>query len=275
MGIEDVDWITIRVLVTNNLNNVTDQAAWARDTHALLTTIAHFPDEFDLYGALTQAENQLAAARITIERQSGRLLDAAVPPPQVAAARPATVPLPDAFEGDPKDYLDFKTKLNKKFRADAPTFRDDQHRLSVAVSLLKKSAADIIRPYLGTDHVDLADVDEFWTVLDRAFDDPDRKGTTERNLRALRQGNKEFAHNFAEFMRLKADVTWNDAACIDSLRTGCAQEIRDVLWVQLAPRPATLRDVANLLNKIDLQNRQWAAERGHRGSIPTTQRLPQ
>ena len=185
------------------------------------------------------------------------------------------MPLPDAFEGDPKDYLDFKTKLNNKFRADAPTFRDDQHRLSVAVSLLKKSAADIIRPYLGTDRVDLADVDEFWTVLDRAFDDPDRKGTAERNLRALRQGKKEFAHYFAEFMRLKADVTWNDAACIDSLRTGCAQEIRDVLQVQLAPLPATLQDVANLLNKIDLQNRQWVAESGHRGSIPTTQRPPQ
>ena len=101
------------------------------------------------------------------------MLDAAAPPPQVAAARPATVPLPDTFEGDPKDYLDFKTKLNNKFRADAPTFRDDQHRLSVVVSLLKKSAADIIRPYLGTNRVDLANVDEFWTVLDRAFDDPD------------------------------------------------------------------------------------------------------
>ena len=275
VGIDDVDWINIGVLVTNHLNNVADQAAWATDAHALLTTIARLPDESDLYGALTQAETQLGAARITIERQTVRLLDAAAPPPQVAAARPATVPLPDAFEGDPKDHLDFKTKLNNKFRADAPTFHDDQHRLSVAVSLLKKSAADIMRPYLGTDRVDLADRDEFWTVLDRAFDDPDRKGTAEGNLRALRQGKKEFAHYFAEFMQLKADVTWNDAACIDSLRTGCAQEIRNVLRVQLAPLPATLQDVADLLNKINLQNRQWAAESGHRGSIPTTQRPPQ
>ena len=145
----------------------------------------------------------------------------------------------------------------------------------MAVSLLKKSAADIIRPYLGRDRVDPANVDEFWTVLDRAFDDPDRKGTAERNLWALRQGKKEFAPYFAEFMRLKANVTWNDAACIDSLRTGCVQEICDVLRVQLAPLPATLHNVTDLLNKIDLQNRQWAAESGHRGSIPTTQRPPQ
>ena len=119
-----------------------------------------------------------------------------------------------------------------------------------------------MRPYLRDDRIDLASIAEFWEVLDRAFDDPDRKGTAERNLRALRQGKKEFAHYFAEFMRLKSDVEWNDAACIDALRTGCAQEIRDVLRVQLNPLPQTLQQVADLLNRIDLQNRQWAAESG-------------
>ena len=119
--------------------------------------------------------------------------------------------------------------------------------------------------------MDLADVEEFWQVLDRAFDNPDRKGTAESNLRALRQGKKEFAHYFAEFMRLKADVTWNDAACIDSLRTGCAQEIRDVLRVQLNPLPETLQGVADLLNKIDLQNRQWASESAGKVSITASQ----
>ena len=92
---------------------------------------------------------------------------------QTCALPISTVPLADAFEGDPKEYLDFKTKLNNKFNADAPTFRDDQHRLSVAISLLKKGGADIIRPYLRPDQVDLADMKEFWQLLDRAFDYPD------------------------------------------------------------------------------------------------------
>ena len=35
-----------------------------------------------------------------------------------------------------------------------------------------------------------------------------------------------------------------------------------MLRVQLNPLPATLQQVADLLNKIDLQNRQWAAESG-------------
>jgi hypothetical protein len=177
----------------------------------------------------------------------------------VGAARPATVPLPEAFDGDTKRYPDFKAKLANKFRADAPTFRDEQHRLSVAVSLLKDGAADIMRPYLKPNCIDLADVGEFWKVLDQAFDDPDRKGTAERKLQALRQGKREFAHFYADFMRLKADVSWNDSAYINALQNGCSQEIRDVLRVQMAPEPEKLEEMAALMNKIDIKNRKWNA----------------
>ena len=229
--IPDDNLLAIGLLVTTNPNDAPDLSAWAREAYAHLTTIINLHEIHDSTPDLVAAEEQLATARATIERLTVRLLDAPERPaaPDVARARPGTVPLPNAFQGDTKEYLDFKTKLNNKFHADAPTFRDDQHRLSVAISLLKKGAAEIIRPYLRPDRVDLTNVEEFWQVLDCAFDDPDRKGIAERNLRALRQGKKEFAHYFAEFMRLKADVTWNDAACIDNQRTGCTQEIRDVL----------------------------------------------
>jgi hypothetical protein len=274
----DEGWQTIQTKSTTDLEHMSTTRAWALEARLAFSQIAELPEVPDPQEELDQtrtelgkanaeldqtrvdlnlAEEQLAAARAIVERQAARLLDGGDP---LGRARPATVPLPEAFEGDPKTYLDFKTKLNNKFRADAPTFRNDQHRLSVAVSLLKKGAADIMRPYMKDNTIDLANVAEYWQVLDRAFDDPDRKGTAERNLKALRQGKKEFAHYFADFMRLKADVEWNDAACIDALRTGCAQEIRDVLRVQLSPLPVTLQEVADLLNKIDLQNRQWAAE---------------
>ena len=186
----------------------------------------------------------------------------------VAAVRPATVPLPEAFDGDAKKYVDFKAKLRNKFRADAPTFRDDQHRLAIAVSLLKDGAADIMRPYLREDGIDLEDLSEFWAIIDQAYDDPDRQGTAERKLQALRQGKREFSHYYADFMRLKSDVTWNDAACIMALRTGCAQEIKDVLRVQMDALPTTLQEVATLMNKIDIKNRQWAAESG-KAPVPT------
>ncbi len=269
----DEGWLTIGMRATTDIDNISDPLSWIRDACRIFEQIAALPEAQlevpDPGHDVVQAEEQLAAARATIETLTNRLLAGPAPHIGVATARPATVPLPDAFEGDLTAYLDFKTKLNNKFRADAPTFRNEQHCLSVAVSLLKKGAADIMRPYLREDRIDLTDITEFWEVLDRAFDDPDRKGTAERNLRALRQGKREFAHYFADFMRLKADVEWNDAACIDALRTGCAQEIRDVLRVQLTPLPLTLQPVADLFNRIDLQNRQWLAE-SSKAPAPTT-----
>ena len=70
--------------------------------------------------------NVSGVTRATIKRLTVRLLDTPLrPAPEVARAKPATAPLPDAFEGVPKEYLNFKTKLHNKFQADAPTFRDD------------------------------------------------------------------------------------------------------------------------------------------------------
>lgn len=220
---------------------------------------------------IVQAEARAETARDNAERITARFLAEpahAAPAPGAAAPRPATVPLPDAFEGDPKKYLDFKTKLNNKYRADAPTFRDE-HRLSIAVSLLKEGAADIMRPYLRADRIDLENIDELWTVLDRAFDDPDRAGMAERAIQALKQGKREFAHYFADFMRLKTNITWNDSACIVQLRKGCSQEIRNLLLNRMEPLPNTLQATAEVFNRMDIHIRQWMAENA-KTPTPTT-----
>ena len=127
---------------------------------------------------LIQAEEQLTTTRNTLAALAARLLE--VPAiPGAPTHRQATVPYPDAFVGDMKKYRDFKSKLNNKFWGDGPTLRDDQYRLSVAVSLLKERAADIMRPYLLEDRIDLPNVAEIWLVLDCAFDNPDQQGTAE------------------------------------------------------------------------------------------------
>ena len=128
-AIPDDDVLAIGLLVTTDPDNAPDLRAWAREVHSHLTSIINLPEIEDSTPDLVVAEEQLATVRATIERLTVRLLDPPEQrgPPEVARARPATVPLPDAFEGDHKEYLDFKTKLNNKFRADAPTFHNDQH----------------------------------------------------------------------------------------------------------------------------------------------------
>src|SRR5436853_185780 len=282
-SIPDEEWISIGMMAAQDPTTLPDPVAYARNVRAILVTLTRTPPHVEdlrgelhntqealtqSQGDLIQAEEQLATTRNTLAGLAARLLEAPVIP-GAPIHRQATVPYPDTFEGDMKKYRDFKSKLNNKFRADGPTFRDDQHRLSVAVSLLKEGAADIMRPYLLDDRIDLPNIGEFWQVLDRAFDDPDRQGTAERGLRALRQGKREFAHYFADFMRIKVDLQWNDAAFIEALRTGCSQEIRDVLRNRFEALPRTLQEVADLFNRIDLHNRQWAADNaGHRNQAP-------
>ena len=115
---------------------------------------------------------------------------------------------------------------------------------------------------------------EFWTVLDRSFEDPDREGTASRALNSLRQGKDEFSVYYAEFSRLKTDVQWNDAAYINILRTNCSQAIRDVLRNRFEPLPETLTAVATLFNRIDLHNRQWESDNAGRRTIYASPKPP-
>jgi hypothetical protein len=295
--ISDDDWDTITLRTTDTVANIADPTAYVRDMSDLIRSIANTPEHHDpevtavrqqlqtaqdalrdTQAALNHSETQLAETQTTLRDATARLLAAPVALAGPAGPRPATVPLPDLFEGDMKTYRDFKTKLQNKFRADAPTFRNEQHRMAVAFGLLGSGAADIMRQYLREDRIDLATMDEFWVVLDQAFDDPDRKGTANRALRALKQGKRDFAQYLADFMRLKADVDWNDEVAIENLRLGCSQEIRNVLLNRIEPLPGgdnAFQDTAALFNRIDLHVRQWSAENaGQRNNATGQQQQP-
>ena len=239
---------------------------WARQARALLDSITNLPEAhviIELQRELQQVRTDLETTMVTLAQREQTILNLAtgITPGGQPGPRPTTIPLPEAYGGDKKSYLDFKTKLQNKFRADARTFRDEQHKLSVGAALLKDGAADILRPYLTTTGVDLTDTDEFWRILDQAFDDPDRKGTAERTLRALRQGTNEFAVYWAEFLRLKADVDWNDGACMAQLRVGAADNIRQAAVTWSGEDPTTLEGLANLFNKLDLRLRQYRSDK--------------
>lgn len=125
------------------------------------------------------------------------------------------------------------------------------------------------------DRIDLANTTELWQVLDRAYEDPDRQGTAMRGFQTLRLCKKEFAHYLAEFMRFKVDTGWDDVACIEALRKGCAREIRDVLRNQVDGLPGSLQEVAALFNRIDVNIRQWNADHaGNRNAATPARPAP-
>ena len=308
-NITDQDWTSLSALATQPLpHDETHLRAWVQAAQTTLRAISQIPTyrpDGDLAHAraaqrrletqlaetqqkldrseaelaetqqnLNRSEIGLAETQATLTRATARLL-ATDPNPGTPSPRPTTVPLPEAFEGDNKKYREFKTKLNNKFRADAPTFRDEQHKLAIAVSVLKGGAADLMQQFILNDRIDLASVGEFWQVLDRAYEDPDRQGTAMRNLQNLRQGKREFAHYLAEFMKYKTDSGWDDVACIEALRKGCSQEIRDVLRNRYEGLPGTFQEVAAMFNRIDVFNRQWQADHtGNRNNTGSARPTP-
>ena len=107
ISISDEGWITIGLRATTDPDNVPDPMTCVNDARLIFEQISALPEVPDLHPDLVQAE-ELAAAHAFIERQAARALDADRPALGVAPVRPATVSLPDAFEGDSKSYLDFK-----------------------------------------------------------------------------------------------------------------------------------------------------------------------
>ena len=122
---------------------------------------------------------------------------------------------PEVFTGKREEYNSFRSKMITKLNGDAHLFDDEQHKLQYIVSFLKDHAYKIVKPYVKDDKVDLETVAEIWEVLDAAYDDPDRKGTAERELRKLRQANREFSAYLADFQHIMSELQWNvPAKCV-------------------------------------------------------------
>jgi len=60
--------------------------------------------------------------------------------------------------------------------------------------------------------IDLGDLSAFVQLLEAAFGDPDEVATTERNMREIKQKNREFSQYNAEFHITGAELDWNPSA---------------------------------------------------------------
>ena len=72
--------------------------------------------------------------------------------------------------------------------------------------------------------------------LDATYEDPDRKGTAKRELRALRQGNSDFTSHYAKLQSILAVLGWEGDAKRSALTQSLSQEIKQVLSTTL-PSP--------------------------------------
>ena len=112
------------------------------------------------------------------------------------------IPDPPTFSKGRAEYRSFKAKLQEKLLGDGHRFRGEGHRLAYAVGFLAEEADAIVRPLRESG--ELSTVADLLKYLDATYEDPDRKGTAERELRALKQGNTDFTSHNATFRSLVA-----------------------------------------------------------------------
>jgi len=139
------------------------------------------------------------------------------------------------------------------------SFPDEQSKMTYAFNRLSGLAVRQILQHLRKDgEIDLGDLTAILQLLEAAFGDPDRVATAERNIREIKQKNREFSQYYAEFQVIAADLDCNPSALRNALSSGLTIEMKDSFIH--TDMPEELPAFVTLCQKWDNQIRHRKAE---------------
>ena len=111
-----------------------------------------------------------------------------------------------------------------------------------------------VQPYVKShNEVSIPDVAGLLAILERAFGDPDKKATAQRELRSLRQANKEFHVYLSDFQRIAPDTNFDEEAMRSALLEGISDELKQLMVTQITPED--LDELVTLLQRLDTRQR--------------------
>ena len=131
--------------------------------------------------------------------------------------------LPDIpkFSGNKEELCSWITQLHLKLFVNADRYAGPKASLIYAISRLEGLALSQIQPYVKSENeIALEDVPSPLVMLERSFGDPDKKATAQRELRSLRQRNREFHVYLSDFQRLVPDTNFDEEAQRSALLDG-------------------------------------------------------
>jgi len=142
--------------------------------------------------------------------------------------RAAVLPKPPVFEGDRKEYTDWKNKMKAKLRRDGQIIGyGDQERVDYIYAFLKGEAASYMQHYTKQMGQDIM-VEGVWEYLDRRYEDTHRRQRARAEHDKFKQGNKLFPEFIAELDRLQSEAgidIWEDEVKIGILRNKVSGEL--------------------------------------------------
>jgi hypothetical protein len=107
-------------------------------------------------------------------------------------------------------------------------FPDEQTKMRYALNCLSGLTLKQVLPYIRENgEIGIEGLPAFIQLLEAAFGDHDQVATGERNMREIKQKNREFSQNYAEFQVIGADLDWNPSAIRNALSSGLSEKMKD------------------------------------------------
>lgn len=97
-------------------------------------------------------------------------------------------------------------------------------------------------------------IDELLISLENVFSDPDRRATAQQKLQDLKQGGREFAPFYSEFMRCMSELDYSPRAEIDALIQRIDLRLRQS-WDMLLQQPTEMDQVRQYFQTLDSRMR--------------------
>ncbi|XP_069498729.1 protein LDOC1-like [Ambystoma mexicanum] len=164
--------------------------------------------------ALQDLQGELAVSRqdyATVSAQVRSLAAQTSPlpgqaPVQVQVTPDPVVPLapPERYSGDSQKFSTFITQCHLHFLTKPAAFRSHQSRTAFVISYLTGDAAAWANPLVQKDNMVLYDWDDFLSEFEKIFNQKAATLCKDRELLALRQGNKELVTYVTQLNRLVA-----------------------------------------------------------------------
>lgn len=163
-------------------------------------------------------------------------------------------PDPPIFNGNPAQWREFKTQLRVKLTVNYDRYKTSQSRLAYTVSRLQGNPLHIVQPKIINGVIAFNDYSDLLQFLDIAYEDPDLMVKAQRELRDLKQRNREFYLYFADFQRIIEDtgITDNEARK-SALMGGLSTELLNLLVHH--DIPGQFDDLVKLLQGLDSRYR--------------------
>jgi hypothetical protein len=142
---------------------------------------------------------------------------------------------PKPFNGEQSKLRPFIAHCELKFQIENTRFDTDAKKTAFAGALLEGVAWNWVEPFLTRTEGLNQTWDNFKAALEHAFGEVDREEAAYEKFQKIEQGNRTAAAYWAEFQKIKADLTFPDNVCIARFRSGLHLEVKRYMILHGTP----------------------------------------